>query len=438
MSNALAIAAVSAVLKDLLDNGVIDAPLDGTVAVSVKPPDRALASGATETAQLNLFLYHVANNPGWRNEGLPARDAAGVRISNPPLALDLFYMLTAYGETDFQAEILLGYAMQLLHETPVLTREAIRKSLSQPASVSGAIGLSAANLAEQVEQVKLTLQPLSIDEMSKLWSAFQAKYRPSVAYQASLVLIESQRPTRAALPVLTRGRPDPVAGRDPGVIVQPNLLPPFPTLQAALPPDKQSALRMGETLTVQGHHLVGDPIVARFTHMRSASTLDLPVVKAANASEGQIPIPTDPATVAVDVKSPLNPDNWRAGIYRLLLTGKQVDQEHEWMTNELPVVLAPTIKEKKHETFGESAIFTITCAPKVGKTQRVSLVVGSHEILAEALTEELSAQLTFKLPAAQLPRGKQWLRLRVDGAESILVKRAGQQPVFDESQQVEL
>ena len=48
-------------------------------------------------------------------------------LSNPPLALNnLHYLLSAYSGGDLHAEILLGYAMQLLHEMPVLTRAAIR------------------------------------------------------------------------------------------------------------------------------------------------------------------------------------------------------------------------------------------------------------------------------------------------------------------------
>ena len=47
----------------------------------------------------------------------------------------------AYGKDEYQAEILMGYAMQLLHETPVLSRKAIQDSLSAIPSlqVSGSI-----------------------------------------------------------------------------------------------------------------------------------------------------------------------------------------------------------------------------------------------------------------------------------------------------------
>lgn len=214
MSTALAIASVTAVLRDLLQNGMIDHDLTasvGDVVVSALPPDRIDITEATGRSQLNLFLYQVTPNPGWRNAGLPARNGAGERVASPPLALDLHYLLIAYGARDLHAEILLGYGMQLLHETPVLSREAIRRALSPPTIVSGGASLPPdmralfeSELAEQVEQIKIVPQTLSSEEVSKLWAAFQARYRPSAAYQVSVVLIESRTRARAPLPVRAR------------------------------------------------------------------------------------------------------------------------------------------------------------------------------------------------------------------------------------------
>ena len=107
MSNALAIAAVTAVLRDLLNNGLIQHDLAATVGVvnvTSKAPD-LITTGKDEPAQLNLFLYHVTPNAGWRNVGLPSRDARGDRLANPPLGLDLHYLLSAYGAQDFVAEM---------------------------------------------------------------------------------------------------------------------------------------------------------------------------------------------------------------------------------------------------------------------------------------------------------------------------------------------
>ena len=80
MSSALAIAAVTAVLKDLLNNGVIAndlASLAGNpVRVTSKPPDVVL-SGQQEEPGLNIYLYHLTPNQGWRNVGLPSHNGDG-------------------------------------------------------------------------------------------------------------------------------------------------------------------------------------------------------------------------------------------------------------------------------------------------------------------------------------------------------------------------
>src|SRR3954470_8964115 len=160
MSNALGIAAGTAVLRDLLNNGLSAHDLTaGTrlVTVTSSPPD-LVPTGEHEVSQLNLFMYHATPNAAWRNAALPSRDGDGGRLTNPPLALDLHYLLTAYGADDFVGDILLGYAAQLLHERPALDRGAIRTALGAPPPVTGSAlppalqALSAAELADQVEQ----------------------------------------------------------------------------------------------------------------------------------------------------------------------------------------------------------------------------------------------------------------------------------------------
>lgn len=95
MSNALAIAGVTAVIKDLLDSGLIDhAVIDAMgagVTVSAQAPD-TIALDDANGPQLNLFLHQVTHNTALRNAALPSRDAAGNRIANPPLALDLHFV----------------------------------------------------------------------------------------------------------------------------------------------------------------------------------------------------------------------------------------------------------------------------------------------------------------------------------------------------------
>ena len=156
MSSPLAIGAVSAVLRNLLDNGFIDVGT-GPVKVTAVAPDLVKLDEPEEPPSLNLFLWRVTRNQGWANAALPAFDGNGTRLTNTPLALDLHYLLTAYGGSDFQAEILLGYAMHLLHERPVLDRDAIRRALNPSPLDVGMLppafqALAASDLADQVER----------------------------------------------------------------------------------------------------------------------------------------------------------------------------------------------------------------------------------------------------------------------------------------------
>jgi hypothetical protein len=198
MAGALAIASVTHVLTRLLDHRLIEqgvASSLGDVVVSALPPDR-IAVGGEERAQLNLFLYQLTPNTGYR-----ARDAssqAGADPAERPLALDLHYLMTAYGERDFQAEMLIGYALQCLHDTPVMTPEVIRTLLGAGGAVGAALppalaALSAAEVASQVEQIRISPHAMSMEDTLKLWSALQARYRLSLTYQASVVLLEGTR-----------------------------------------------------------------------------------------------------------------------------------------------------------------------------------------------------------------------------------------------------
>ena len=195
MNSALAVASVTAVLKNLLEDRLVTAGLSaplGDPEVSALPPDRVQV-GAEERSQLNLFLYRVTPNSGWRSTG-----HTGTRKSM--LALDLHYLLTAYGGQDFVAEILLGSAMQVLLETRSLSGDAIRRALAVVAPngsagiVSGGRALLASSgLAEQVEQITISPEFMSTEELSRLWSALQARYRPSAAYKVSAALLQADR-----------------------------------------------------------------------------------------------------------------------------------------------------------------------------------------------------------------------------------------------------
>jgi hypothetical protein len=98
--------------------------------------------------------------------------------------------------------MLLGHALMALHEEPILGRDTIRAALApNPADPSIPIALATSRLAEQVEQVRITPANLDAEGVARLWAAFTVPMRPSAFFQASVVLIDDNRPFAAALPV---------------------------------------------------------------------------------------------------------------------------------------------------------------------------------------------------------------------------------------------
>ena len=428
MSNALAIAAVSASLKDLLNNGLIDHDLSsiGSFSVTAQPPDR-ITTGPTEPNQLNLFLYQVTANAGWRNVGLPSRDSRGARISNPPLALDLHYLLTAYGASDLNAEVLLGYAMQILHENPVLTRQQLRTALS-PSPINGLplpgpFGtLSAVDLADQVELLKITPVYLGTEDLSKFWTAMQARYRPSMAYQISVVVIQSDASTRSALPVLKQG-PD-----DRGPVAQGAPAPVLASIRPAAS-DGLPAARLGEDLIVSGANLRPGAATLQLENARLDSKRELPLSAASGAATAQLT-----AHVPSITEDPGGMSGWAVGVYTAALRIAEPNRP-VWMTNSVPVALAPLITVAPLAAASGTVNLTVTCTPRLRPEQgaQVRLLFGDTAVKPETITTPgnpvLPTELAFKVPG--VAAGKYVVRLRVDGIDSLPVTITGNPPKLD-------
>ena len=401
MSSPLAIAAVSAVLKDLLDNAAADDAFistSGPVKVTLLAPNQINAD-TSETPQLNLFLYQVTQNPGWSNAGLPSRDHRGGRLTNPPLALNLHYLLTAYGKKDFEAEILLGYAMHVLHETPVLTRDAIRTTLT---STSPLNQFSTSDLADQFEQIKLTPDFLSTEEMSKIWTAMQVGYHISMAYQASVVLIEGRRPTRVPLPV-----------RERKIHV-------LPFQQPAITDVSPQVIETGGRLTLRGQNFNVGTIQVKF-----GTTAVGP-----DSTTGQSVEVTVPAGLQAGVNT--------VQVVQLIdfNTAPPPDLRRAFESNVSAFMLVPRIETNQPPpsepvlgAVSRDADFTLEVSPPVGRAQDVQLLLGNQMLALPARPPNAPpvTSLKFHIPA-DFPTGDFLVRVQVDGAQSRLVLDPNKSP----------
>jgi hypothetical protein len=407
MSNALAISGVTAVLEYLLTNTYAGAQL-GAVTVSAIAPDlvqAGSASGSDSALQVNLFMHQVTYNAAWRNVGQPSVAPDGsTRLSNPPLALDLHYLLTAYASEDCQAEALLGFAIQLMHEMPVIPRDQIALGLGAlPGSNIICDLLAASGLADQIEMIKLTPATLGREELAWLWTALKADYRPTFPFQVSVVLIEPQFPTLSELPVLSRN-----------IMVQAG---PKPQLWQVVPPAGQSTAAVGDTVTVTGTSLAGVNLVALSNPRLSIEYSLKPAGVTDSAVTFVVPNvpPDDP-----NKSPPFHPKKLPAGVYSLsvLLTGvgKQIIQS----SDPIPIAIAPLISTASAPvvaTNTEGFLVTVNCQPEVSPNQSVTLALGATMVPALIFDAPLTSVLQFQFPST-LARGPQLARLCVDGVES--------------------
>jgi Pvc16 N-terminal domain len=405
MSNAFSIAAVTAVLKDLLENGLVKdaiATSVGDVVVTALPPDR-ITQGTDERAQINLFLYQVTQNRNadWVSSEYRSKRSqqSGDSRHNQPLALDLHYLLTAYGAKDFQAELLLGYAMQLLHDTPVFSRELVESSLKNAAKVNTSsvlsqalTSVSIADVAENIGQIKLSPEFFNMEDTSKLWSSLQTNYRPSAAYQVSMVLIDSRNAQKLVdtdkCPFLT------------------------PVIEQVTPPSE-----VGKALIIRGKHLRGE-----MTHLRLQGLEKL----------------IEPKAIQDKQISAFLPPGLFAGVYGVQVVHLKIPvpgiSHHDTTSNIAAFVLHPTITATVAQIQGSgdnlrAAEITVQFNPKVGKQQQVVLLMNEvsnndSEEYSFAVASRVDDNDSITIPIKNIKAGTYFIRVQVDGAESPLNKNS--------------
>lgn len=419
MSNALAIATVTAVFRQIIATSV-DSPSSGFSGVEVvteRPP-----TAEVEGRQIRLFLYQVSPNAALRNNDLPTRTTRGNLIQKSTAAIDLHYLLTFYGsEMELEPQRMLGLVIRDIHAKPIVPKDLIR-------SVTGPMpSLMRSNLADAAEQIKFSPLSLSLEELSKLWSVFfQTPYALSVAYQASVVLIDSEETPPIPAPVLRRG------GSDRGVAIA---LGPFPIIesihigaledmaQRPRPPSYPSA-QLGTVLTVSGQNLGGEVVRVRFEHVKLESSTTL-VVPPAERTGTELKIKVSAATP------------WAAGFYTVTVLVENGGSTRA--SNKLPLSFSPKLQPIRSVWTGSDVMLTIAFDPVMRSTQRASLLIADREVEAEVRGD--TNTLDFNIENAGRLVGV-IVRLRIDGIDSLPFKREPQPVplppllVFDEDQRV--
>jgi hypothetical protein len=184
-----------------------------------------------EKYHINLFLYKVVENHTLKNMDWHAKPGFPNQLVPPPLALNLYYLMTAYHgadspDCDAAVHNILGAAMRVFYENPVIPEKFLEG------------GLKGAR-----EEIRIILNSLDMEELSKVWATFTTPYRLSVLYEVSVVQLESSAGLERAMAkrVTTIGKPMVRAPYQPPVIesIEPH---------SGIP---------GSTVTVHGKKLAG-------------------------------------------------------------------------------------------------------------------------------------------------------------------------------------
>jgi hypothetical protein len=178
---------VTKTLADLLTQNItkhIDPSLETLLNVVAMPPEKVENPSNT----LSLYLYHVAEDPYYKNVLGPGSDMPNV--AKAPMALSLFYILTAPHETDstFDAQTqqkLMGYALKTFHDFPVITDRT---------RIGGTLILDP-DLRGKDNTLQVILRPVSPEDAIAFWSTEDTRTaRLSAYYEVRVVMLEPEEP----------------------------------------------------------------------------------------------------------------------------------------------------------------------------------------------------------------------------------------------------
>jgi hypothetical protein len=254
------------------------------------------------------------------------------------------------------------------------------------------------------ERVKISLDPVDLEGLSKVWTALTLPFRISAAYTVSVVQIEDRSPGR--FPRLV-GEPPPAG---PRVYALPFRSPQIRDLRlrrAGDPPDVERPFpyaRPGDTLILLGRNLAGEETRLLLGPVDVTAAL---AVRLADRLEA--PVPDDPL---------LQPGAHAVRVDQGLRLGDPAVPHAGFSSNLAVFMLVPRVDTVVLDTGVAPPAVQIDGAQLFGQGLECLALVGDAVVRSSAYTTATPAQIRFDLPAGLAP-GSYAVRVRVNGAETI-------------------
>ena len=122
--------------------------------------------------RINLYVFLIEENPTAKNREW---EAVGTdALKKPPLALNLYYVMTPFAETLLDEHRVLGEAMRVFYDHALVDGGRLQGALPQV-----------------VEELKIDLCAFDLEDLTRIWNAFNQPYRLSVCYMVRIVHLES-------------------------------------------------------------------------------------------------------------------------------------------------------------------------------------------------------------------------------------------------------
>lgn len=189
MATTAAIAATSEAIRALIDRALTAGGTDYTnVQAKHFQADELQVSAKNLTAAVSVYLHRVTVS-GIRRNLPPGRGPHGERV-RPPLPVDLYYLVSAWGKSPLEQQRLLGFALRTLEDTPILPATLLNEGFP--------------DAFRPHETVELVWTPLSVQDEADVWQVAQSSQQPSAHYVARGIEIESLEPYEEYRLVQTR------------------------------------------------------------------------------------------------------------------------------------------------------------------------------------------------------------------------------------------
>ncbi len=402
MTDYRGIAGVTKTLRNLLKDRMQNTDVEVTMA----PPDVAV-SGASKN-RLNAYLFQISRNAELSNQDIPERGHRAA-YGRPPLSLNLHYLLTAFAASeeevlaDLQAQEILGDAMATLNDFSVIT-DSLRAA-RDGGEIDKGDPILDPTLRQEFERIKITMEPVNLEDMSSLWTALPAaNFRRSVGYEVSVVQIET-RHARQVPPLV--GEP-PVGG--PRLSVVPLKRPCISELRFRRPGDEPETERrflfgrIADTLIIQGTALRDERsrVLVKDVDVTAAVTTHEP-------DRIELVLPDDGG---------LQPGAVPLKVIHDVAVGDPPSTRTAFTSNAAVFMLVPRIDSLTAELATDPPTLQIDGARLFHPDRPCLALVGDETFVPDDYTIKQSATIKFDLPD-DLAGGDYPVRVQVGGAESI-------------------